>query len=289
MPDFPFGSMLYRAQAAVKQGPRTKAHAMTHVAFELALNLAGRLKKVPINIPRLEEDPVASAQITRGSLGLSPNTPIRGLIRCLERNGVLVFSLPLAIEGFDGFSAWAGHDPSRPVVALLQGKAAYREVFTGGEELAHLTMHSPLRTSTSEADKEARAFAQEFLLPAEAMYSEMQTPVTLTSLAAMKPRWGVSIAFLAKRAESLNLITRNQHRYLIQRMHSSWGTKSEPGDEGVIPERPRMVRKMAELLYGDPIDLGRLSKDSGLPAQMLREFLGIEQAPPRLLEFKQKQ
>ncbi len=51
MPDFPFGSMLYRAQAAVKQGSRTKAHAMTHVAFELALNLAGRLKKVPINIP----------------------------------------------------------------------------------------------------------------------------------------------------------------------------------------------------------------------------------------------
>ena len=70
--------------------------------------------------------------MTRAALGLSPNTPIRGLLRILEKNGVWVFSLPLEVEGFDGFSAWAGRDPARPVIALLQGKSAFREVFTGG-------------------------------------------------------------------------------------------------------------------------------------------------------------
>jgi Zn-dependent peptidase ImmA (M78 family) len=131
------------------------------------------------------------------------------------------------------------------VIALLQGKTAYREVFTAGEELAHLTMHSPLKVTAADADKEAHLFAQEFLLPAEAMYEEMQQPVTISSLALMKERWGVSIAFLAKRAQSLSLVTNNQYRYLIQQMHSLWGGKSEPGDENATPERPRLIRKMA--------------------------------------------
>ena len=146
-------------------------------------------------------------------------------------------------------------------------------------------MHSPLRVSVTEADVEARAFAQEFLLPAEAMKAEMQQPVTLSSLAALRPRWGVSISFLAKRAESLEFITRNQHRYIIQQKHSQWG-KSEPGDETITPERPRMVHKMAEMLYGNPIDFPRLTKDSGLPTKILRHLLGVEVNPARILEFR---
>jgi len=263
------------------------AHGMAHIAFEFALSLASRLKKIPVNIPRLtEDDPQRAAQITRASLGLSPNTPIKGLIRCLERNGVFVFPLSMQVDGFDGFSAWAGHDPTRPVIALLRGKSAYRETFTAAEELGHLVMHSPLRVSANEADKEARAFAQEFLLPAEAIEDEMRSPITLTSLAALKPRWTASMAFLAKRAESLGLITPNQHRHLIQQMRSNWGAKSEPGDDQVQAETPLLLRKMATMLYGDPIDLPRLVKDSGLPPAILRDMLALPQGPARVLEFR---
>jgi Zn-dependent peptidase ImmA (M78 family) len=204
----------------------------------------------------------------------------------LERNGVFVLSLPLQCDGFDGFSAWAGQDPVRPIIALLGGKTAYREVFTSAEELGHLIMHSPLRVPPNRADKEARAFAQEFLLPADAMQNEMQSPITLTGLAALKPRWGVSIAFLAKRADSLGLITPNQYRYLIQQMRTNWGTKAEPGDENITPEKPILLRKMGMMLYGDPVDVSRVTQDSGLPSGMVRDLLGIAQAPGRLLEFK---
>jgi Zn-dependent peptidase ImmA (M78 family) len=249
--------------------------------------MAKRLKKVPVNLPKLNDDPEHCAQITRASFGLSPNTPIRGLLRCLERNGVWIFSLPLEFDGFDGFSAWAGNDSSRPVIALLQGKTAFREVFTSGEEVAHLVMHSPLSgISMKDADIEARVFAQEFLLPKEAMLTEMQQPVTLSSLAVLKPRWGVSIAFLAKRAESLDLLTRNQYRYIIQQMRSHWGTGAEPGDEKIEPERPRMIVKMAEMIYGNPLDLRRMSKESGVSPKVLRDLLGLESAPARVLEFR---
>jgi Zn-dependent peptidase ImmA (M78 family) len=147
-------------------------------------------------------------------------------------------------------------------------------------------MHSPLRVSLSEADKEARAFAQEFLLPAEAMEVEMDTPITLSGLATLKQRWGVSIAFLAKRAASLGLITKNQHRYLIQEIRSKGWDKQEPGDERATRQKPRIIRKMAEMLYGDPIDLAKLARESGLHQRMLRDLLGLESPTSTLLEFR---
>jgi Zn-dependent peptidase ImmA (M78 family)/transcriptional regulator with XRE-family HTH domain len=288
LPDFPFGSMLYRAAASVKQGPRSRAHALAHVSFEFAVELASQLKPIPVNIPRLSDTPKRCAQIARTSLGLSPLSPIKNVVSVLERNGVLVFSLPIEVEGFDGFSAWPGSAPSRPIIALLQGKTAYREVFTCAEELAHLTMHSPLRVSAKDADKQARLFAQEFLLPAEAMLIEMQQPITLSGLAPLKKRWGVSISFLAKRAESLSLVTPNQYRYLLQQMRSAWGGKIEPGDDAVAPERPRLLYKMCEMLYGNPIQLPRLSRESGLPIHFLRSILDLEQPIASVLEFRRK-
>jgi Zn-dependent peptidase ImmA (M78 family)/DNA-binding XRE family transcriptional regulator len=286
IPEFPYGTLLYRAHTAVKQSQRSKAHAMCHVSFELGCILAPRLKKVPVNIPKLSEDPSKCAQITRASLGLSPNSVVKDVTLCLERNGAWVFSLPMEVDGFDGFSSWAGYGPSRPIIALLGGKTPYREVFTISEELGHLVMHSPLRVSVAEADREARRFAQEFLLPAEAMESEMHPPITLSGLASLKKRWGVSMAFLAKRAESLAFLTKNQYRYLIQEIRLKGWDKQEPGDEDAVHERPRIIRKMAEMLYGKPVDLVRLSKDSGLAPRLLREALGIEPSAARVLEFR---
>jgi Zn-dependent peptidase ImmA (M78 family)/transcriptional regulator with XRE-family HTH domain len=286
IPEFPYGTLLYRAQNSVKQGPKAKAHALCHIAFELGCMLASRLKRVSVNIPRLSEEASKCAQITRASFGLSPNSVIKDLTMCLERNGAWVFALPMEVEGFDGFSSWSGHDLGRPIIALMGGKTPYREVFTISEELGHLVMHSPLRVSVAEADDEARKFAQEFLLPAEAMEAEMHPPLTLSGLATLKKRWGVSMAFLAKRAASLSFISRNQHRYLVQEIRSKGWDKKEPGDENAIHEKPRMVRKMAEMLYGKPLDLTRLSKDSGLSPKLLRDTLGLEPSEARVLEFK---
>jgi Zn-dependent peptidase ImmA (M78 family)/DNA-binding XRE family transcriptional regulator len=286
VPEFPYGTLLYRAQASVKKAHKIHAHALCHVAFELATFLASRLRKVPVNIPKLREDPSRCAQITRASFGLSPNSVIKELILTLERNGAWVYSVPMEVEGFDGFSSWAGHDLGRPTIALLRGKTPYREIFTSAEELGHLVMHSPLQVSILEADKEARAFAREFLLPAEAMEVEMDTPITLSGLATLKQRWGVSMAFLAKRAESLGLITKNQHRYLIQEIRSKGWDEQEPGDEQATRQKPRIIRKMAEMLYGNPIDLPKLARDSDLSQRMLRDLLGLESHGSKLLEFK---
>ena len=290
LPEMPFGSLLYRSTKSVKKAVRSRAHAMAHLGLDLAESLGGKLNRIPVNIPRVNDDPERCAQITRSALGLSPSNPIKDLIGTLEKNGVLIILLPMQERGFDGFSAWAGDGAHRrPVVALMGGKTGYRKRFSSGEEVGHIVMHTPLQTSTRDADLEARAFAGEFLLPAEAMESEMEEPVTLSSLAAMKPRWRVSIRALAKRAYDLGKLTPNQHRYLHQKMNATWGAYREPGDERITQEKPRLMRKMAEMTYGGPFDLARLNRDSGVPQGLLKNILCLDGAHPTgatVLQFK---
>ncbi len=286
--EFPSGALLYRARTALSKSERQHAHGLTSVAFELATFLGAKLKQVPVNLPRLKESPEKAAQITRTALGIAPHVPVVDLMQRAERNGVLILLIPREISTLDGFATWVGSPYPRPVIALLGGKVGYRVNFTLGEEIGHLVLHSPLTVSVVEADNQARAFAQELLLPKEAMLEEMRGPITLTNLATLKPRWNVSLQMLIRRASDLKLITPNQYRYLNQQVRTSGWTQLEPGDEHIPQPKPRLMRKMAELRYGSPIDLAKLSEETGIPINIVAELLGVD--PPkrrgRVLDFK---
>jgi Zn-dependent peptidase ImmA (M78 family)/DNA-binding XRE family transcriptional regulator len=286
--EFPSGALLYRAKTTVTKAERQHSHGLTSVAFELAVSLGMKLKEIPINLPRLKEPPEKAAQITRTALGIAPSVPVLDLMQRAERNGILLLLVPSEVSGLDGFAVWVGSPHPRPVIALLGGKVGYRINFTLGEEIGHLVLHSPLTISIADADRQARAFAQELLLPREAMLEEMRTPITLSNLAPLKPRWNVSLQMLIRRASDLKLITSNQYRYLNQQIRTNGWTEAEPGDEMIVQPRPRLMRKMAELQYGKPIDVGRISEETGIPRRLLAELLGIEDSKRlgRVLQFK---
>jgi Zn-dependent peptidase ImmA (M78 family) len=120
------------------------------------------------------------------------------------------------------------------------------------------------------------------------MMEEMRRPITLSNLALLKPRWKVSLQMLIRRASDLKFVTPNQYRYLNQQIRMNLWTESEPGDDLVSQPRPRLMRKMAELKYGKPVDSRKISAERGIPERLLVEFLGIDE-PKRLgrvLEFK---
>jgi Zn-dependent peptidase ImmA (M78 family)/DNA-binding XRE family transcriptional regulator len=273
--EFPSGALLYRARAALSKTERQHAHGLTSVAYELAVRLGHDLKQIPVNLPRLQEAPDRAAQIVRAAFGIAPEIPVHDLMQRAERNGVLVLQIPQEVETLDGFAVWVSSPFARPVIALLGGKQGYRINFTLGEELGHLVLHSPLTVSVADADRQAREFAQELLLPKEAMLAEMRKPVTLSSLASLKFRWHVSLQMLIRRASDLELITPNQYRYLNQQVRSSGWAKCEPGDDTVPQPKPLLIKKMAELQYGNPVDLGKLANDSGLPSGTIAELLGV--------------
>jgi hypothetical protein len=126
-------------------------------------------------------------------------------------------------------------------------------------------------------EKEANDLASELLLPEDTMREVLVKPVTLSSLAELKPRWGVSVKALIERAYQLKVITLEQRKYLYKQIQLQWNGQ-EPLNLSIEPERPRALRKMAEVLYGTKtgsISYAKLARDTAMPVSLVTEILDV--------------
>ncbi len=154
-------------------------------------------------------------------------------------------------------------------MVLFGGAPGDRVRFSIAHELGHLVLHQSLHGTSME--HEANLFAQELLLPEAAMRREMAGGITLASLATIKQRWGVSMAALAMRATELNLISKRQLSYLMAKLNSHGWRTQEPVE--IIMEKPRGLRKMIEVLYGEQIDYHRLGNDLRMPPHFVKRLV----------------
>jgi Zn-dependent peptidase ImmA (M78 family)/DNA-binding XRE family transcriptional regulator len=280
-PDFPMGSLLFRAHATATVRDRTEAYRYGQMIYEMADRIAMHIKPIPLRLPQLLETPHVAARVARSMLGLSPDTPIPGLLSVVEKAGVLVLALPVDLEDRDAFSLWAGIEPARrPVIFASAGRPGDRLRYSISHELGHLVLHPSIKGQISDAEKEADQFAAEFLMPEMAMRRELVTPVTLASVSKLKARWRVAIQALVRRAFELDIITRRQYTYLFEQIGARGWRKNEPIEVPV--EKPRALRKMAELVYGLPINVERLAGDLKLSTRFVK---GIIEAHADRSEF----
>ncbi|MCH7472745.1 ImmA/IrrE family metallo-endopeptidase, partial [bacterium] len=210
--DFPLGSLLlFRARASVTASDQSFAHRYAQVVYELAGKLARRVTTIHLRLPQINDDiPESAASMTRDALGLSPDTPIRDLIHTIEKSGVFVLALPFSLERIDAFSLWAGSHSETPVIVVLSDAPGDRLRFNVAHEIGHLVMHRSMKGDVQGVEKEADRFAGALLLPEPAMREELFAPITLTSIAALKRRWRVSMQALIMRAFDLGIITDRQ-------------------------------------------------------------------------------
>jgi Zn-dependent peptidase ImmA (M78 family)/transcriptional regulator with XRE-family HTH domain len=278
-PDFPLGSLLYRAHASVGAGDKSRAHRAAQIAYELAdsAGFYAPSKKETRSIPKLDVEPQTAARLMRSLLGLSPDSPVGNLTELVERAGILVVVLPLSLAGLDAFSTWVGTAGERPVIAILPGRPGDRVRYNIAHELGHLVLHHRLRRSLDEIEKEANQFAGEFLLPEIAMKQEITCPVTLSSIAVLKPRWGVSIQALIRRAIDLDLITDRQYKYLFQQLSSRGWRLSEPQNLDVPLEKPTEFLRKLEAAWGS-INHG---DRSFVPLNLVKRFVEFVDAPAK--------
>jgi len=111
------------------------------------------------------------AEAARHCVGLSPEDSIRDVCELLEDNGVKVYPLSLASEGFFGLSVAAADGGPAVVVNVWERISVERWIFTAAHELGHLLLHlDAYRVDDSTEDKadekEADVFAAYFLMPA---------------------------------------------------------------------------------------------------------------------------
>lgn len=275
-PEFPLGSLLFRnRRSLLKKEDKNRFHQLGRLVYEIADKMSRELSFPPIHVPRVEnETPQMSAQIARAKLGLSPDTPVKNLLNKFEKNGVFIFTLPYDIDEQDAYSAWADTEPHRrPVIILCGIKSGDRQRFNLAHEFGHIVMHYSFPQGLKEVEKEADRFAAEFLMPQEAMKREIIPPVTLTSLAKLKVRWGVSIAALLLRARDLGIITERQWKYLHKQKREKGWDKKEPDNLFIIPEKPRVFKKMIEVLHGFPISTTKVASYNNSPVKIIEEIL----------------
>jgi len=171
----------------------------------------------------------------------------------------------------DACSAWAGGDGATPVIVVAATTAGDRRRFSVAHELGHLVLHQVPQGSPHAVKQQADAFAEAFLLPEAAMRQVCVPPITLTTLADLKARWGVSLQALIRRALTLECVTPSQYRSLSAQLGArGWRTR-EP--IAVPVERPRALRQLAELLYGRPIDYPSLAHATGLTPHFVEDLL----------------
>jgi Zn-dependent peptidase ImmA (M78 family)/DNA-binding XRE family transcriptional regulator len=274
--DFPAGSLLFRSHAAMTAKESGEIYRYAQITFGLLRTMLTKrkFKDFPINLPSgVSDDARIAAAVARSELGLSPDKPIPHLVNALEKAGVLILALPRAFEHRDAFSLWAGFDRSRPVIVLSGGKPGDRLRMNVAHELGHLVMHKPIVNAVHEVERQAFQFAGEFLMPEKQMRLEIHPPVNLDTFASLKQRWGASIQALIMRAKELEIINQRKYTYLFQQLSArGWRTR-EPRMFDIPVERPRALRQIAEMVYGNPIRYKKLAKDVSMPEYLVKSII----------------
>jgi Zn-dependent peptidase ImmA (M78 family)/transcriptional regulator with XRE-family HTH domain len=207
--------------------------------------------------------------------------PISDVALALESAGIILVREETEIAQIEGLSAWS-ETLRRPIVYLSADKDnGFRSRFDAAHELGHLVLHKNIDRTTdrerhNEMERQAHRFAGAFLLHAESFSAEIRVPVTLDSLLILKQRWGVSVAAMIMRLESLEIIDSNDKLSLFKRRSSRWGAKSEPGDGGRLPEQPRLLKRTIELLVSSGVmPLEGIPRHIGISAGDVASLAGL--------------
>ena len=126
------------------------------------------------------------------------------------------------------------------LIAVDQGtKPMGRIRFDLAHELAHVLLH-PWSEGLDMIPKEefkhreaqANMFAGAFLLPAESFIKDVRAyPTDLKYYLWLKRKWRVSVAAMVYRSRQLEIITSNQHQYMMRQISKNGWRKQEPDDE----------------------------------------------------------
>ena len=122
-------------------------------------------------------NPEKTAKAARQAVGLGPEEPVRDICGLLEENGVKLLLLETNRDSFFGLSVGSRDHGPAVVVNTWDRISVERWIFTAAHELGHLLLHQDeyQRNATNlptETEREADAFASEFLMPEAAFAAE---------------------------------------------------------------------------------------------------------------------
>lgn len=262
-------SASFRALSRRTAGQRDSA--LGAGAFALLLNkwIEERFRLPAANIPDLgrETSPEAAAMALRRYWELG-ELPIKNMIHLLESHGVRVFSLAIDAAEVDAFSMWRDNTP---FVFLNTRKSTEHSRFDAAHELAHLVLHRHGAPQGQQAEREANAFASAFLMPRGSVLANARRLPNVEDLIKLKKYWTVSVAALAYRFRTLEILTAWHYRTLAIEISARGFRKREP--EEAQRETSQVLAKVFASLRGDGVSKWDMADEFHIPREEVDQLV----------------
>ncbi|MGV9334814.1 helix-turn-helix domain-containing protein [Nocardia sp. NPDC003726] len=230
-------------------------------------------------------DPVRAAQQLRAYWGLGKG-PIAHLVRLMESRGIVVAMLPFERAEAARIAAFSTSRLPRPLIVLTPDRAddVYWYRFSAAHELGHLVLHGDTAPGDHQHEREADAFAAEFLTPRASIAPELPARVDFTALARLQTAWGVSVKSLLYRCRELGLFSAPTASRAYQRLNQL-KAQNLFVDEPIARypgEKPVLLAQAFELATQHGASLTGLASELAWPVERVQELLGLRSDRPEL-------
>jgi Zn-dependent peptidase ImmA (M78 family)/DNA-binding XRE family transcriptional regulator len=202
-----------------------------HREIEELLGIASQFKNPLANLAIRSGADVEEAALKLREDWRLGEDPLPNVHEMLESKGIMMFE----VDAPESFNGCAGHADGHPAIVLAQwlDRDLPRKRFTALHEVGHLLLKLPDRLPLKEQEAICHRFAGAMLMPQRVFIAEFgghRQHVSLTELASLKARYGMSIAAIMHRALDLELITPAMFkRFCILSRQKGW-RKKEPGE-----------------------------------------------------------
>ncbi|MGA8475069.1 MAG: XRE family transcriptional regulator [Candidatus Cybelea sp.] len=187
-----------------------------------------------------------AAKNARRFFGLG-NGPIENMTWLLENHGAMVAYCDFDAASLDSFSQ-NGSDGHAYIILNSDHGTAVRFRFDLAHELGHLVLHQKIEATLANSstrnplmEKQAHAFAREFLMPSEAFAKSFRIP-TIDGLKLTKQIWKTSMQSCLMQARYLGLVTDIQEQRIWRALASRGWRQNEPLDDVIPREEPELLR-----------------------------------------------
>lgn len=211
--------MHFRSLRSMRAYERDQAAVFAADLWELSHALEQKVVLPHVDLPDSlhvgVDDPVSAgtlaARETRAEWRLGDG-PVPHLVRLLEAHGVVVGLLPFSDSG--RVDSFADYQNPRPVIVLTEDRPdVYRHRFSAAHELGHLIVHGNVaHPGDVRHERQADAFAAEFLTPTAALQPTLTGRVDFGRLLHVQQEWGVSLESLLYRSRELGVLSDASHR-----------------------------------------------------------------------------
>jgi len=283
--------VFWRGKLSAPQGMQERAKVRLKWTKEIVDYLMDFFDFPELNIPKIPIDEVdlvhtdfleEVAKEIRSQWNITSG-PMPNIVEKLESNGVFTSRIHVRAEKLDAFSQWSDKF-NMPIIMLGRDKSsAVRQRFDAAHELSHIVIHGKVtqkmlntKATYKKLEKQADQLAGMLLLPDKEFLDELYAP-SLDAFLSLKERWGVSVGAMIMKCKKLGIIDEKQtSRMFINYTRRGW-RKSEPLDNMIKKEEPKLIKRSFEILLSEGIQsISDIKNALPFPLSEIEEIAELE-------------